>query len=153
MTVASAADPQAVVPIHSELLGTLSIGEGQMVAFSEGLYGFPEARQFALLPTGREGLFWLQSTAYSALVFLLVDPFVVLQTFHIELSDADLLRLGSNTEQDILVLSIVTMSTGPLQPCTANLQAPLLFNVPAGNGFQSIRSDEKFSMSTPFELA
>lgn len=147
---ASTVEP-SVLPVHSELLGTLPVPSDQVVEFSEGLYGFPEARRFALLPTPREGLFWLQSVEHSALVFLLVDPFPVFPHYHLELTDADKSRLGTGSGEDILVLSIVTMGDAG-QPCTANLHAPLLFNARLGQAHQSIRTDDGFSMREAFAL-
>ncbi len=94
--------------IESQLLGQLTVAEDQRVTFPTGLYGFPEARDFVLLPTPRTGLFWLQSVQHSPLTFLLVDPFQVFGAFHVDLSDSEVAPLGSQTASDLLVLSIVT---------------------------------------------
>ena len=138
--------------VHSELLGTLPVPRDQLVEFPEGIYGFPGARRFALLPAPRDGLFWLQSVEFSALSFLLVDPFPVFSHFHIELTEVDKARLATADSADFLVLAIVTMPTAPGGPCTANLHAPLLFNVRRGHGCQSIRTDDGFSIREAFAL-
>ena len=144
-----ASGPMAV---HSELLGTLPVEADQVVEFADGIYGFPEARRFALLPAPRDGLFWLQSVEFSALVFLLVDPFPHFPEFKIELTEVDKARLDTSTGEDILVLSIVTMPVNAGETCTANLHAPLMFSVRRGQGHQSIRSDDGFGIREPFAL-
>lgn len=148
----AAAHDTASVAIHSEVLGPLTIPGDQIVTFADGLYGFPQTRRFALLPTPRDGVFWLQSIEFSALVFLLVDPFPYFAHFHVELSDADKARLGTSTAEDVLVLAIVTLPPDQRGPCSANLHAPLLFNVRVGQGHQSIRADDGFGMREEFVL-
>jgi flagellar assembly factor FliW len=136
--------------IESQLLGQLTVADDQRVTFPAGLYGFPEARDFVLLPTPRSGLFWLQSVQHSPLTFLLVDPFQVFASYHVDLTDNEVARLGSKSKDDLLVLSIVTLPRENDQAWTANLHAPLLFNVCDKVGFQSIRSDDAFGVCEPF---
>jgi flagellar assembly factor FliW len=141
-----------LILVNSEVLGAMSVSADQVVEFADGLYGFPTATRFALLPTPREGLYWLQSLDHTALVFLLVDPFPFFTHFHVELGDADKARLATNTAEDILVLAIVTMPAVPGARPSANLHAPLMFNVRAGQGHQSIRPDNAFGIREEFDL-
>lgn len=138
--------------IASDLLGPLTIAPAELVRFPGGLYGFPECRTFVLAPAARDGLFWLQSADYSALAFLLADPFAFFPSYHIDLDDVDIARLGTNDPQHILVLAIVTMPAHPGEPCTANLHAPVLFNMRERHAHQSIRSDEGYGIREPFWL-
>ena len=150
MSVAMASDERLTIP--SDLLGAVSIARKEIVKFPGGLYGFPECRAFALLPTPREGIFWLQSTDFSALSFILVDPFVYFPGYHIELADADILRLGTSEAQHILVLAVVTMPGEPGGMCTANLHAPVLFNINDRHAHQSIRPDDAYGFREPFAI-
>lgn len=150
MPVAIASDGRLTIP--SDLLGAVSIARNEIVKFSGGLYGFPECRAFALLPTPREGVFWLQSAEFSALSFILVDPFVYFPGYHIELDDADTLRLGTSEAQHILILAIVTMPSESGGMCTANLHAPILFNISDRHAHQSIRPDDAYGFREPFAL-
>lgn len=149
MSVLAPVDEQTQT-IESQLLGQLSVGNDQRVTFPAGLYGFPEARDFVLLPTPRSGLFWLQSVQHSPLTFLLVDPFLVFAKFHVDLTDSEIAKLGSQSADDLLVLSIVTLPRETDGSWTANLHAPLLFNVRDRLAFQSIRSDDTFGVCEPF---
>ncbi len=150
--VAAMSAPSAAGTVHSEVLGEIAVAADQLVEFAEGLYGFPAATRFALLPAPREGLFWLQSLDHTALAFLLIDPFLVFPDFQLELGEGDKSRLVTQCPEDILVLAIVTLPPPTGGRMSANLHAPLLFNVRAGHGHQSIRSDETYGIREEFDL-
>lgn len=140
------------VTVHSTLLGALTLDRHELVEFPTGLYGFPDCRQFALLPASRDGLYWLQSTDYEALAFLLVDPFVHFSGYKVDLGSAELMRVGTSEPHEILVLAIVTLPSSRDEPCTANLQAPVVFNLRDRRGFQIILSAEGFGVREPFHV-
>ncbi|MEP7382324.1 MAG: flagellar assembly protein FliW [Gemmatimonadota bacterium] len=152
MSIPVAIAPADRLTISSDILGALEIPATDIVRFPGGLYGFPECRAFVLLPAAREGFFWLQSTEYSTLSFLLVDPFARFSDYHIDLDDVDLMRLGANDPKHLLVLTIVTMPAAAGAPCTANLHAPILFNVRDRHAHQSIRPDDGHGIREPFFL-
>jgi len=152
MSIPIAAALNNRLSISSELLGPFEIPSSDIVRFPGGLYGFPECRAFVVIPAAREGLFWLQSTDYGTLSFLLVDPFRWFPDYQIELDEADIARLGSNDPQHVLVLAIVTMPAGDGEPCTANLHAPILFNMRDHLAHQSIRPDDGNGIREPFFL-
>jgi len=152
MSASMAAVAIDTLTISSDLLGPITIPSNDIVRFPGGLYGFPECRTFALVPAAREGLFWLQSADYGTLSFLLADPFVWFPDYHIDLDDVDITRLGTNDPQHILVLAIVTMPAAAGEPCTANLHAPVLFNVRDHHAHQSIRPDDGYGIREPFFL-
>jgi flagellar assembly factor FliW len=141
-----------VVSVHSTLLGALAIERRDLMEFPVGLYGFPDCRQFALLPASQEGLYWLQSTDYEALTFLLVDPFTRFAGYNVDLSPADLVRIGTSQPHEILVLAIVTLPSDKGAPCTANLQAPVIFNLRDRRAYQLILSTEGFGVREPFSV-
>lgn len=152
MTAPLAVMDDDTLTIASDLLGSITIPAHEIIRFSTGLYGFPECRSFAFLPSPREGLYWLQSADFSALSFLLVDPFQHFPDYHIDLDDSDIARLGTNDSQHILVLAIVTMPATPGAPCTANLNAPVLFNLRDRHAHQSIRQNSTYDIRAPFSL-
>lgn len=154
MSAPAVTSPQLEGPtaVGSDLLGTLQVPPAAVIRFPSGLYGFPECRAFAFLPSPRDGVFWLQSMDFSALAFVLVDPFLYFPEYHIDLDDADIARLGTRESHHILVLSIATMPVAPGAPFTANLNAPLLFNVRDRQAHQSIRADGGHDLRAPFRI-
>lgn len=150
MTLPAAVSDDAV--LRSELLGEFVVPRSELITFPAGLYGFSECRTFALVPTARDGLFWLQSADHSALAFLLADPFVFFADYKVDLSPVELARVGTAEPSDILVLSIVTLGDRTEGTCTANLQGPLVLNMNARTGVQTVLEDEGWGVREPFTV-
>jgi len=105
------------------------------------LYGFPHCLRFTLRSTPRPGLYWLQSIDHVPLRFLLVDPFLAVDGYSIDLAELDVERLGPAAPGDIAVLAIVTRPPDDDRPRSVNLQAPIALNVRTGRGLQMIVDD------------
>jgi flagellar assembly factor FliW len=138
--------------VASDVLGPLTVARAELLHFPQGLYGFPECRAWVLIPTKREGLFWLQSAEHAPLAFLVVDPFTHFPGFAVDLSAADLARVGTTEPSEIVVLAIVTVGSRDGSPPTANLQGPVVLNMGARHGFQVVLSVEGYGVREPFAL-
>jgi flagellar assembly factor FliW len=142
----------APVTVHSDLLGTLTLDAASVIAFPDGLYGFPGCRAFALVPAEREGVYWLQSADQPALAFLLVDPFVIAPGYSVDLTAGDLADLGADEASSIAVLAIVTLPPSRAERPTANLQGPLALNLRGQLGRQLATAESSYSIRHEFEL-
>jgi flagellar assembly factor FliW len=138
--------------VASDVLGPLTVGRAELLRFPQGLYGFPECHGWVLVPTKREGLFWLQSTQHAPLAFLLVDPFTHFPGYAVDLSAADLGRVGTSEPSEIVVLTVVTVGSRDGAPPTANLQGPVVLNMRAREGFQIVLSVEGYGTREPFTI-
>jgi flagellar assembly factor FliW len=127
----------------SQLFGELEVAADQLVRMPEGLFGFPACTQFALLPAGHEGFFWLQSTQEPSVAFLIVDPFLYFDGYTVDLAGPVLQRLETTEPSHVNVYAIVTLPNGK-GDATANLQGPLVFNVISRQGFQAVIQDSEF---------
>jgi flagellar assembly factor FliW len=143
----------AEIVVRSDLLGELQVGSNDLLHFPTGMLGFPECRRFALLRGGRDGLFWLQSLEYSALVFLLVDPFSIEENYSFDVQPSQIVELGSAESSDIGLLAVVTLpaSSGGLP--TVNLQGPLVINFKTRYAKQVVSGDDQYSVRRPLDLA
>lgn len=143
--------PQEDVDVESKLLGPLSIMESQVYHFAEGLYGFPEATAHALIPVARDGFFWLQSLEFSALTFLLIDPFMFVDGYAVDLNEGELADMGADDPSTILILSILTLPRDSEGCATVNLQGPLAFNIRQQRGKQTV-IDSMYGLRHPVEV-
>jgi len=123
----------------------------QVYEFPAGIYGFPDAHSFVLLPIEREGFFWLQSVEFEALTFLLMDPFLFVDGYTVDLSDAQLTELLAEDPSSVLVLSIVTLPRDTDSQPTANLQGPVAFNVVERRGKQ-VAIESGFGVRHPIDF-
>ena len=137
--------------VHSELLGTLELTEEQVLEFPHGLLGFPECRRFTLVPAAREGTWWLQSLEHGTLAFLLVDPFVAFDGYTVDLGVTERFALQVQEASEVMVLAIVTLPSGEGGTPTANLQAPLVFNVKRRRAQQTVL-EGRYGMREAFDL-
>lgn len=131
------------VTFTSHLFGELEVGDDQLLAMPDGLFGFPTCTSFALLPAGRDGFFWLQSLKEPTVAFLIVDPFMYFEGYSVDLAAPILQRLGTSEPSQVNVFAIVTLPSGK-EEATANLQGPLVFNVVSRQGFQAVIQDSEF---------
>ncbi|SDF79598.1 flagellar assembly protein FliW [Sporolituus thermophilus] len=114
--------------IKSTRFGELDVPDEQIIAFPQGLPGFPSEKAFALLPHQPDSPFaFLQSAADPDLTFLVVEPFAFFPDYQFELDDATTAALKLAADNPPLVLSIVTVRTS-LSDATANLLAPVVIN-------------------------
>lgn len=142
--------------VTSDLLGLVSPSQESTFTFPAGMFGFPECRRFALLATGREGLFWLQSLEHSALTFLLADPFLFFDGYAVDLGAGDRAELQLHDDvnaDDVAVLVIVTLPRTRDELPTANLQGPVAVSLASHLGRQLAVADGAWGVRCPLDLA
>ncbi|MBI1809676.1 MAG: flagellar assembly protein FliW [Gemmatimonadetes bacterium] len=138
--------------IPTELFGPLDIAEEHIIEFSEGILGFPACHGWVLIDGAKPGTAWLQSVEYSALVFLLADPFVFFEGFTAELSPTELRRLDAREPGQLAVFAIVTLPERRSGDATANLQGPIIINVHSRRGAQVVLGESSWSVRQPISF-
>lgn len=114
--------------IETKYFGQLDVKEEEIITFPNGIPGFIEEKSFVLLPFDEGGLFQvLQSTNAVDPAFIVVDPFLFVKEYQIELDDPTLEQLEIEKEAQVRIVSIVTVKE-PLKASTANLKAPIVIN-------------------------
>ena len=154
MTAAAALAPTFGTPmiVESDLLGQVAVEPEELITFPAGLLGFPACREFVLIPSEREGMYWLQSAEHSPLAFVLVDPFRACPGFAVDLGPAEMGELGAQEASDVAILAIVTLGPPDRGGCTVNLQGPLAFNVPKKRAKQIAIPQSDFGVRYPIDL-
>lgn len=142
----------ATTVIESDLLGPIHAADHQLVRFPEGVLGFPDVRDFVLVPAERAGTYWLQSAEHGSLVFLVIDPFLHFPDYAVELADPEVRGLEADDRVDIAILAIVTLPAAEGDPATANLQGPLALNLRQGLGRQVVLKDAAPGVRRTFRL-
>jgi len=142
----------AVPTIASTLLGPLEVDPEARLRFDAGLYGFPDARDFALVPAGRQGLWWLQSADEPALALLLADPFHFFPDYAPVIEATTLQALEADDLADVLLLVLVKPGA-TLADMTANLMAPILVNHRTRRAAQVVLDDSSLPLRAPLVAA
>jgi flagellar assembly factor FliW len=115
-----------------------------IINFSEGIIGFPNLRQAALVPLPDYQPFcWLISMETQALRFLVVEPTHIFPDYHPHLPADIGTHLNLKSEFSPQILTIVKVSSD-WKKTTVNLRAPLFFNPKSGQAVQIILSGTDF---------
>jgi flagellar assembly factor FliW len=155
------AAPADALTVASDLLGPLEVAPEARYHFAAGLYGFAEARDFALVPVGPEGLWWLQSCEAPGLVLLVADPFRFFPDYAPDVPDAEVAQLGGEVPGrrgrapavgDVALFAVVTLPGAGAATASANLRAPLVVDTRARRGRQVVLPAERRGVCEPIAL-
>jgi flagellar assembly factor FliW len=123
--------------------------DGLTVTFREGLPGFEDKHQFKLeFPEEGSPLCRLQSVEDEELAFILADPFVFYPSYEFQLSERVITELQIQSPGDIMVLVVVNVRD-ELATATANLVAPIVIQMDAGQAKQVILTNTEYLTRHP----
>lgn len=133
--------------VESSRFGTIEVQEEGVIAFQEGLFGFPEAESFTIVPHSKDSAFrWLQSLEKPHLAFLVVDPWLLKPDYTPAISEQDADSLGLGAETLKVIYSIVTVPKGRPDQMTVNLVAPVLINAETRQARQIITQTDEYKV-------
>lgn len=124
--------------IDTKFLGQIDVMQEQLYSFEEGIPGFPEEKQFALIPFGKNTPFViLQSIKTAQIGFVLAFPYTFKEDYVYDLSKQDAEALNIKKQEDIITYAIVTLKD-TLPNSTINLLAPIVINTKTHQGRQIV---------------
>ncbi len=136
--------------IATKAFGMIEIDSKAIYSFPEGLYGFAEETEFALLEGKPDSPFlWLQSTKDEHLAFILIDPRSLISDYTPRTVKADLEALGIESVDECRIFTIVTIPQNAPEEMTVNLQGPVLLNEKSKTGRQVISDDDRHGVRMP----
>jgi flagellar assembly factor FliW len=137
------------VKIQTRTFGTIDIDEGREIRLTEPMPGFANLTRYAVLDPDPESPFkWFQSLERSDVCFLIVDPVAFFPDYRVELPASRLSDLELEGSGDSAVAVILTVRDDPANT-TANLLAPLVFNVRRGLGRQVVLEGSSHPVRAP----
>ena len=133
--------------------GIISVDEGSIIRFDEGIFGFEEYHNYVLLDGSATGAATaggspfkcLQSLEESSLAFVLIDPFAVKPDYEFTLGEELAAALDIREMEDVAVLSIVVVPEDVSKACF-NLKAPLVINARLRKGVQHIVDGDEYKV-------
>lgn len=130
--------------VKTKTMGVVSIEESQIITFPNGLYGFEEFHKFAVIEAEYQPFYWLQSLDESGLAFIIVDPFLIVNDYELDIDDRTLSEIGIDSPADVILFAIITVPADG-GAVTANLQGPVVINRKSNVALQVILSDSKWT--------
>jgi len=133
--------------VNTKRFGRIEVDQDRIIVFPDGILGFPDCREYALVQTNNEGnFFWLQSVQRPELAFVVCDPLLFVPDYQVPAKTEDLEKIKLRTMEDVQVMIIVNKVDRTL---TGNLQGPLVINVGNHQGRQLVLSEKKYSTRHP----
>lgn len=113
---------------YTTRFGEIEISEETIISFPNGILGFPDQTNYALINTDDNSpLKWLQSLDDPTLAFVVTNPNLFKSDYMVDAYRKDLADINVQSEEEVLVLVIVTVPKDPSK-MTANLKGPILIN-------------------------
>lgn len=130
--------------VQTSRFGEIEVNEADVVTLPEGLIGFPELTRYVLLDHDAESPFkWLQSVDDGAMAFVVMSPLTFRPDYTVEVSEEEISVLKLSNAEDAVISVIVTIPVDP-KKMSANLKAPLIFNLKNRVGKQVIVKDPQY---------
>lgn len=135
--------------VKTTRFGTIDVKEEQVITLTEGMLGFSECSRYTLMDDEiGEPFMWMQSLDIPSLAFVVIDPAIILPSYHFSVKKDQIKNLETENVDDLQVYVIVTMAANILD-VTVNLQGPLVVNKNKRVGLQVVLNDPNFSTRHP----
>ena len=140
-------ESSTVVKLSTSNFGNLSIEKENIITFEQGLLGFEELKQFAIIDLEECLPFeWLVSVEDPIVAFPILNPTLFFSDYKPSLSKDDLISLNIKKEKDVEMFCIVTLDKKP-ENVTLNLKGPILINMKNKIGKQVVLTEDYYSLN------
>ena len=135
--------------VKTTRFGKIDVKEEQVITLADGMLGFSECSRYTLMDDEiGEPFMWMQSLDIPSLAFVVIDPAIILPSYHFSVKKDQIKNLDTDNVDDLQVYVIVTMAANILD-VTVNLQGPLVVNKNKRVGLQVVLNDPNFSTRHP----
>ena len=138
--------------IETRVFGEVDIDPAKIIHFENGIVGFPDLQDFALIHDSDQGdnagIRWMQSIQEPAFAMPVMDPLTVKEDYNPEVDDEILKPIGELNPDEVLVLVTVTVPKD-LKKMSVNLRAPIVINVTERKAVQLNFEGEEYQIKFP----
>lgn len=133
----------------SKIHGQIEYSEKNIVTFNKCLPGFDNLTKFILIDLKEyEPFKLLQSLENDEISLILTSPYEFYNEYEIKLSEELLKSLNIENQEQVLVLTTVTLNSD-LMKITTNLQGPIIINISNNFGEQIVLADSEYKVKSP----
>lgn len=137
--------------ITTKVFGEITIDDEKIINFPNGIIGFPELTDFALIhdeEKGTDTIHWLQSLQEPAFAMPVMDPLIVCPDYNPEVDDELLNNIGEIVPEELLVMVTVTVPKD-IKNMTVNLKGPMVINAAQRKATQVIVEGDEYQVKFP----
>ena len=137
--------------VTTKIFGEISIDDDKIITFPQGIVGFPNLTEFALLhdsEKGSDAIHWLQSLQETAFAMPVMDPLIVCPDYNPEVDDELLKHIGELDPEELLVLVTMTVPKD-ITKMSVNLKGPVIINAAQKKAAQVIIEGDEYQVKFP----
>ena len=138
--------------IETRVFGEVSIDPTKIIHFENGIIGFPDLQDFALIydieKGDNAGIRWMQSLQETNFAMPVIDPLAVVADYNPTVEDELLKGIGELKTENTLVLVTITVPKD-IKQMSVNLQAPFVINADTRMAAQVIVDSDKYPVRFP----
>ena len=138
--------------MKTRIFGEVDIDESKVFRFVNGIIGFPNLTEFALIHDEEKGsqtsVRWLQSLQEEGFAMPVIDPLAVMPDYNPQVEDELLKPVGSLDDDQLLVLVTLTVPRD-LTKMSVNLKAPIVVNAAKRKACQIVAEGDEYVVKYP----
>ena len=138
--------------VNTRIFGEIEVDEDKLIQFANGIVGFPELKDFALIYDEEKGtdsdVRWMQSIQEPNFAIPVIDPLAIKPDYNPVVEDELLNPVGGINPAELLVLVTITVPTD-ITKMSINLRAPIIINAAAKKACQIIVEGEDYPVKFP----
>lgn len=132
---------------ETKFFGTIDIEDDKIINFPNGIIGFENLKNFALIYDSereeRSKISWLQSMEEPLMVLPVINPIDLMDAYTPTIEDELMKNIGDPADADLLIF--VTLSIpSDIEMMTANLKAPFIINTVERKAMQVIVENAEY---------
>ena len=132
---------------ETKFFGTIDIEDDKIINFPNGIIGFENLKNFALIYDSereeRSKISWLQSMEEPLMVLTVINPLDLMDAYTPTIEDELMKNIGDPADADLLIF--VTLSIpSDIEKMTANLKAPFIINTVERKAMQVIVENSEY---------
>ncbi len=133
--------------LQTKHFGEIEIDSQKIITFEDGIPGFEETKQYALLPNpDAENPFqWLQAVEEPSLAFVITNPFYFKEDYEFDIPERVTQQLQIEKKEEIAIYSIAVVPEN-IEDITINLRGPLVINIEKNKGRQLLLDHEAYAL-------
>lgn len=132
---------------ETKYFGLVEYEQGEVIHFPVGIPGFPDEKEFLLLPFADSSnmMLCLQSLTTPMLAFVLLDPFVLFPGYAPVLQEEELRQMGVESEEQLCFYVLCVLKT-PVASSTVNLRCPIAIDPHTLEARQIVLDTDSYGM-------
>jgi flagellar assembly factor FliW len=135
--------------VDSHRFGTIDVPDERLVRLAQPVVGFEQFACYAVIEDAATApVLWMQSIEAPEALFPVVDAYLVVDSYGVDLSEAEVAALELERPEEARVLFVLTLHPDP-SAITVNLRAPIVWNTRRALAMQLVIADPELPVQHP----